>query len=154
MKMASFTVERFVNAPVERVWEELAHIPSIHVWNPGVKHSYATSDELTGLGAARHCDLGGSNYLKESVVEFEHEQRLTMRIDQTNLPFASADIRFTLRPEDGGTVVAVSPEYRLKLGPLGALLDAVYVRRTYTKGMGALLKGLKQHVEEKVGDPS
>jgi uncharacterized protein YndB with AHSA1/START domain len=146
--MASFTVERFINAPVRRVWEELAHIPSIHVWNPGVKHSYATGNEETGLGAARHCDLGGANYLKESVVTFEEQQRLTMRIDETNLPFTSADIRFTLRPQDDGTLVTVSPEYRLKFGPLGALLDAVYVRRTYTKGMGALLKGLKQHVEQ------
>ena len=121
------------------------------IWNPGVKHSYATGEEITGLGAARHCDVGGRNYLKESVVEFDHERVLTMRIDDTNLPFVAADIRFALRPQDTGTVVAVSPEYRLKFGPVGALLDAVYVRRTYTKGMGALLKGLKEHVESGVG---
>ena len=150
--MATFTIERFIKAPVERVWEELAHIPSIHVWNPGVKHSYATSDEITGLGASRHCDLGGRNYLKESVVEFEEGQALTMRVDETNLPMASVDIRFRLRPQDEGTMVTLSPKYRLKFGPLGSLLDAVYVRRTYTNGMVALLAGLKEHIESGTGE--
>ncbi len=147
--MATFTLERFIDAPVATVWEELAHIPSIHQWNPGVEHSYATSDAITGLGAARHCDLGGRNYLKESVVEFEEGKVLTVRVDETNLPLAAVDIRFTLRPKENGTLVTVSPDYRVKFGMMGALLDAVYVRRTYAKGMGALLRGLKDHVEAK-----
>ena len=70
-----------------------------------------------------------------------------MRVTGTNLPFKSADIRFTLAPEDGWTRVQVSPLYELKYGLLGRLLDKVYVRRSYEKGMVDLLQGLKEYVE-------
>lgn len=145
--MGSFTVQRHIEAPVGRVWEALAEIGSIHVWNPGVHNSYVTSCEPTGLGSSRHCDLGGRNYLKEEVVEFDDGKRLTMRIVETTLPFETADIRFHLLPDKGGTTVTVEPVYGLKFGPAGSLLDRLFVRRTYTKGMVALLGGLKDHVE-------
>ena len=146
--MTTFSKTTTINAPIEDVWAALAEVGDIHEWNPGVHHSYVTTEETAGLGAARHCDLGGRNYLKEEVVEFDEGQRITMRIVETNLPFETADIRFHLVDQGGATNVTVAPEYELKYGPLGSLLDAVYVRKTYEKGMAALLRGLKRHVEE------
>ncbi len=70
-----------------------------------------------------------------------------MRIVGTNLPLKTAEIRFALRPAGGGTIVTVSPTYRLKFGPLGPMLDLLFVRRTYVNGMQALLVGLKKHAE-------
>jgi uncharacterized protein YndB with AHSA1/START domain len=149
--MASFTTETKIEAPVEEVWNALADIGNIYRWNRGVVDSHLTSDEAAGIGAARYCDLGGNNYLDEQVVEWEHGERLTMRIVGTNLPFKTVDIRFRLRPnpdtDRGGTAVSVSPVYELKYGPMGKILDAVYVRGTYLKGMKALLRGLKDYVE-------
>ena len=145
--MHTFSRHIHIDAPPEVVWHTLADIGSIHVWNPGVRDSHATSEEPTGLGATRRCDLGGRTYLDERVVGWEPMRRLTMRIEDTNLPFAHADIRFTLEPEGKGTRVGVSPEYRLRYGPLGALTDRLFVRRTYARGMDALLAGLKAHVE-------
>ena len=74
-------------------------------------------------------------------------EQLTMRIVGTNMPFETADVRFYLRSDGNKTVVTVSPEYRLKYGPLGSLMDRFYVRGTYEKGMDSLLQGLKEHVE-------
>ena len=147
--MSSFTTEINIDAAADEVWEALADIGNIYAWNPGVAASHLTTDEATGIGAARYCDLGGKNYLDEQVVEWEDGERLTMRVTGTNLPFKTADIRFRLRPdpESGGTTVAVSPEYELKYGPIGALMDALVVRKTYLKGMQALLQGLKEYVE-------
>lgn len=145
--MASFKTETKINAPVEAVWKALANIENICRWNPGVIASHLTTDEVTGVGAGRYCDLGGNNYLDEQVVEWEDKQRLTMRITGTNLPFKTADICFTLRAEEDGTTVSVAPDYELKYGPLGKVVDAVYVRGAYVKGMNALLEGLKDYVE-------
>ena len=147
--MSSFATEIKIDAPVDVVWEVLADYGAIYRWNPGVVASHVTTEEGTGVGACRHCDLGGRNYLDEEVIEWENSQRLTVRIVGTNLPFKSADIRFTLRPESGGTVVTVAPLYELKFGLLGKLLDRLYVHRTYEKGMKALLAGLKDYVEGK-----
>ena len=139
-----------IDAPIQQVWTTLADIGSIHVWNPGVKDSELTSGFDSALGATRHCDLGGRNYLDEEVVAFVAGEALTMRITKTNLPFQRADIRFQLSAAGDATRVSVSPEYRLKFGPVGWLLDRLMIRRTYEKGMKALLGGLKQHVEAEV----
>lgn len=147
--MGSFTTETIIAAPVTEVWQALGEIGDIYRWNPGVKASHTTSAQEAGLGATRYCDLGGKNFLDEEVVLWQPNEKLTMRITGTNLPFATADIRFTLRPENEGTVVIVSPMYKLKYGVIGELLDRVYVRNSYQKGMEALLAGLKAHVEGK-----
>jgi uncharacterized protein YndB with AHSA1/START domain len=145
--MTTFSTSTTIAAPRDRVWAALADIGSIHVWNPGVAASHVTSKLESGLGAARYCDLGGRNYLHEEVVEFDEGERITMRIVESNLPFDHADIRFRLRPQGSATHVTVAPEYRLKFGPIGSLMDRVFVRRAYQKGMTALLRGLKRHVE-------
>ena len=145
--MGSFAIETKIEAPVTEVWQALGEIGDIYRWNPGVRASHTTSEQEAGLGATRFCDLGGKNFLDEEVVLWQPNEKLTMRITGTNLPFATADIRFTLRPENDTTVVTVSPLYKLKYGLLGELLDRVYVRKSYQKGMEALLAGLKAHVE-------
>lgn len=147
--MSSFAVETTIDAPIEKVWGALADIGTISRWNPGVVESHTTSDIEEGLGATRYCDLGGKNYLDEEVVTWKPNEQITMRITGTNMPFKTADIRFYLREEDDGkTAVTCSPDYILKYGPVGSLMDKLMVHNTYRKGMESLLRGLKQYVEE------
>ncbi len=146
--MASFETEIEIDAPVEEVWRALADIGDIYRWNPGVVKSHATTDKVTGIGAGRHCDLGGKNYLDEEVVEWENQKQLTMRIIGTNMPFKTADIRFVLRADnERSTVVSVSPEYTLKFGVLGKIMYILLVRLTDIKCMNNMLKGLKTFIE-------
>ena len=151
--MPTFSTSTTINASRQQVWAALADIGSIHVWNPGVKASHATSEQGSGLGATRHCDLGGRNFLDEQVVAFEAGEALTMRITKTNLPLRDVDIRFRLEPSGEATQVTVSPEYQVRFGPIGTVMDHLFIRRSYEKGMGALLRGLKHHVEAQT-DPA
>ncbi len=146
--MTTFSEQIGIRSDKSRVWGALADIGSIHRWNPGVADSRLTSEGEVGLGSERRCELGGKNYLDEKVVEWTHGETLTMRIIKTNLPFKSADIRFTLEQQGSQTLVTVSPAYILKFGFLGRLMDWVFVRWQYRKGMANLLKGLKQYVEQ------
>ena len=150
--MAEFIESIRIDAPIDRVWAVLADIGSIADWNPGVKESRQTTSGEVGTGAGRRCELGGRNYLDEEVVTFEPPDRITFRITATNLPFASADIRFELQAASNGTDVTVSPIYTLKMGAIGKLLDKLLVRSTYRKGMRDLLQGLKSHVESSSSD--
>lgn len=136
-----------VAAPVEAVWRVLAEIGEIHRWNPGVVESRLTTGQAEGLGAARYCDLGGGNYLVERVAAWEEGRALTMEVTETNLPLEDIFIRFHLEPSETGTRVTLSPVYKVRFGPLGRLLDAVYLRRAYARGMEALLAGLRADVE-------
>jgi hypothetical protein len=146
--MSIFKEQIEINAKAEHVWEVLANIGDIARWNPGVQKSWMTSEASEGLGASRRCELDGRNYLLEDVVEWNPPQSLTMRITETNMPFKRADIHFTLEVPGRSTVVTVSPDYELKFGFLGLILDSLFVRKTYAKGMRALLAGLKQQVEQ------
>ncbi len=147
--MSTFVEQISIAAPQHLVWKVLADIGSIHKWNPGVVDSHMTTVGEVGNGAGRRCELGGKIYLDERIVEWEPEKALTMRIVKTNLPFQVADIRFTLEEQGEQTLVTVAPQYRLKFGIVGALLDMVFVRAQYRKGMVNLLRGLKQYIEDK-----
>ena len=147
--MGEFEEQVMVSAPPEKVWDALADIGNIYLWNPGVVHSEQTTPGEVGVGACRHCNLGGRNYLDEEVVEFERPHKLTIRITDTNLPFQTADIRFSVEPQGDKTIVKVSPKYQLKFGWLGRVLDLVMVRSQYRKGMRGLLGGLKDYVEQR-----
>ena len=145
--MATFAVETIINMPVQEVWYALADIGNVHRWNPTVVESHLSGGQAEGVGACRTSDLGHNNYLDEQVVAWIVNEQLTMRMVDTNLAFKCADIRFTLIPERQITRVIVSPDYELKYGLLGRLLDALFVRRTYRKGVRSLLTGLKRYVE-------
>ncbi len=150
--MGSFSEQTIIDAPRERVWEVLAEIGAIERWNPGVKRSYATSPEPGGEGATRHCDLQRANgkpagHLEERAFDWRELEGFRIEITESSLPFRSAVVSFSLADAERGTRVTVSPDYSLRYGPLGSLLDIVAVRRQYAKGMRALLDGLKSYVE-------
>jgi uncharacterized protein YndB with AHSA1/START domain len=157
--MVGFTETIEIEAPRERVWEVLADIGSIQRWNPGVKASRATSDASGGEGATRHCDLqrpGGKDvgYLEERAFDWCDGAGYRIEITDSNLPFRRAVVSFDVAETPSGTQVDVSPEYELRFGPAGRLLDRVAVRRQYRRGMAGMLAGLKHYVEtgEKIGD--
>lgn len=142
--MTAFVTDVHVRASPGTVWQVLADIGAIDRWNPGLVVSDLTTSWGRGIRAARQCELGDANFLEEEVSEWRPGRRLTMRVMRTNFPFHRAKIQFRLKPEAEGTRVEVSPSYRLKYGLLGELLDCLYVRRSYRRGMEALLQGLKE----------
>lgn len=147
--MSTFTERTTIDAPREEVWAALADIGTIATWNPGLIGSHRTND-IDGVGGARHCDISTRHSLTEHVIEFEPGTAITFRITESTLPFKTADIAFTLTDSRIGarTEVTSRPTYTLAYGPIGQLLDTVAVRRRYRAGMRELLDGLKHHLEQ------
>jgi len=157
--MAHFSTQIRINAPTHTVWEVLADIGGIYKWNPGVAHSYSTSEEISGEGASRHCDLqtpGGKSfgYLEELAFDWREGEGYKIDIYESNLPIKSNVIEFAAKADGDGTIVTLASDYALKYGLLGRLLNQIVVRRQFKKGMEELLSGLKYHIEtgELVGD--
>ena len=122
--MATFAAQARIQAPLEAVWDVLADTGVIHTWDPGVLDSRLASQAGEGVGASRHCDLGGRSYVDEDVVEWSPNEVVTFRTVRSNMPFARADIAFRLQPDGDGARVTVSPDYKMKFGPLGWMMDA------------------------------
>ena len=153
--MAHFSNQIRINATKEEVWEVLADFGGIYRWNPGVRHSYSTSESNHGLLATRHCELlKGDDYLDENILEWRDGESFKVNIYETNLPLHRNVVEFSIESDGGGTIVTVAPEYVLKFGLLGRLMNQIVVGRKFKEGMKDLLAGLKYHIEtgELVGD--
>lgn len=150
--MSKFTTQVKINAPKHEVWKVLADIGGIYKWNPGVAHSYSTSEENSGEGATRHCDLqttGGKSfgYLEERTVDWREGEGYKIDIYDSNLPIKSNVVEFTVKADEDGTIVSVSPEYAIKYGLLASLINRLFLQRKLQQAMEGLLAGLKYHVE-------
>ena len=153
--MGAFSTEIRINAPKEKVWGVLADLGGIYKWNPGVSHSRSTSEASGGEGATRHCDLANpKGYLEERAFDWREGEGFKIDIYESSFPIERNVVEFSLRADGDGTIVSVSPDYQLKFGPIGALIDKLVAGRQLRKGMENLLAGLKYHVEtgELVGD--
>jgi len=148
--VAKFAVESRIDVPKARVWEVLSNLGSIYKWNPGVTSSHSTSESGSGEGATRHCDISNGpikGYLEERALDWREGEGFKIDIYDTNLPLKSNVVEFSVRADGESTVVTVSPEYTIKFGIVGKLMDALMMRRQMRKGMEGLLAGLKYHVE-------
>lgn len=152
--MTEFSLTSTINAPKERVWDALRNFGDISIWNPGVLESHSTSETTGGLGAERRCDLGNGRWIEEEIIGWEDGKSLDINIVDSNVPLSRAVVSISAEAlDDATTRVDLSINYKLKFGPVGAVMDLVMGKRSYRKGMSDLLAGLKHYSEtgEEVG---
>lgn len=140
-----------VEAPPALVWAALARLDGLHELDPGVAASRLLGDARSGIGAARRCELQGGGWFEDRVTRWVPEHELELTLFDCTLPVARLRHAYVLTPEGGGTRVDQQQEYTLKHGPLGALLDRLFVRRKWDGGVKSFLAGLKRHVEAQSG---
>lgn len=142
----------YIEAPKERVWEALTRLDALHEYDPGIAKSVLCTDQRTGVGADRHCDIKAGGWFRERVTVWEPEKALELTLYECTLPVRRLRHHYALRREGGGTRVDQTQEYTLKYGPLGVALDAIVVRRKWNAGVKSFFAGLKEYIE--AGRPS
>lgn len=143
--MTKVTSEIRIDAPRNKVWNVLADLGSVSVWNPAIAGSYYTSDIEEGVDASRHCDFPDGGYVKESATEWTSGESYTLEIYEGTVPFASAFGSFVLADDGEGTHVDMAIEYDLKEG-ISIDPDKVQ-RQNRDELLPLILAGLKQYVE-------
>ena len=105
--MSNFSAHIKINAPKEQVWAVLSDLGSIYKWNPGVSHSYCTSDSSGGEGATRHCDIQTplKGYLEERAFDWREGESFKIDIYDTNFPLKRNIVQFSLRADGSDTIV-------------------------------------------------
>lgn len=154
--MTRFAFETVIDAPPHRVWEILADFGGVYRYNPSVSRSYLTAGPAGGPGSERHCDLtfAGAS-VDERIVEWRDGDGYALEIvDGANMPpFRGAPrAELAIRPDgEGRTHVRGTLTYRLRFGPMGALMDRLMVRRRLGPAFGGAVAGLRHHAE--TGEP-
>ncbi|NND04574.1 MAG: SRPBCC family protein [Acidimicrobiia bacterium] len=138
--MPEFTINRQIDAPVEKVWEVLHDFGDIQRWNPGVKTSALTSEGPVSEGATRSCGFAPFGSVNERVTAHQEHQRLTVHIYEAfKLPISSAVADFNIAADGDGTDLALHYSYEPNV--LGKLMKG-YTHKQMLKGIGGLAKSL------------
>ena len=147
--MSRLSYQINIDAGQEKVWKVLADFGGVYKYSPGVSSSHSTSSDKGGVGASRHCDLSPTGSIEERIIEWNEGQSYSLEIyDGKGVPpFKKSVATLAIAPNGHGTVVTATLDYSLKYGPLGALMEALVVKRFLQRGFQALLAGLKHHVE-------
>ncbi|MFO0565323.1 MAG: SRPBCC family protein [Polyangiaceae bacterium] len=138
-----------VDATPAQVWEALATLDALHEYDPGIAKSSLCGDKRCGLGADRHCDIEAGGWIRERVTVWEPARALEFTRYDCTLPVRHLRHHYELSAEHGGTRVDQTQEYTLEYGPLGAVLDALVVRRKWDAGVKGFFAGLERHVEDR-----
>jgi hypothetical protein len=143
------TIQHDVRAacPPERVWALLSDLEAVQRYNPGVRRAAIEGPQRSGVGARRSCELAPRGRVVERVTQWEPGRAVGLEVAESDWPIHFMRWVTRIEPIDGGTRLTQSLEYRVKLGPLGWLLDRVVMRRKLTATLDAVLASLVRHAE-------
>ena len=138
-----------IDAPAAQVWETLADFGKVATFSPTVKSSSLTSDQPGGLGATRECVLAPMGTIQERVTAWDEGRMLGIEIyDRKNVPgLRQADAIIEVEALGDKSKVTMNLDYEVGLGPIGAGMNAIALKRRFVKATAGLLAGLKHHVE-------
>lgn len=139
-----------IQAPRSAVWAALADFGGVSRMSGGVLRSHLTSDQATGCGTTRHCDLAmmGAT-VEERITAWSEGERMVIDIyDWTKMPLVtSMSASFGLADDGTGTKLVANMVYELGLGPIGWLADAMMMRAMMTRNWSQFVAGVRHHVE-------
>jgi hypothetical protein len=145
--MTTITHDLRASCPPGRLWELLSVIEAVATYNPGISAARLRSAKSGGLGAERECDLVPKGKVVERVIHWEDGKAVGLEIVESDWPITFMRWVTRIHPEGSGARVTQKLEYEVKFGPLGALLDALVMRRSIDKAVAAALDGMIRRAE-------
>lgn len=140
--MRNVQVERTLAVDRSSVWAVLADYPNIADWNHGLRNGHAIGDATEGVGAQRKTKLDPRGAMRETVVAWVPEEKMTIAIDQIEkMPVKQATMTFNLSGDEE-TVVRMSYEYEPSGGPLRSVFGPILDRQMH-KGFNGFIDYLE-----------
>lgn len=138
-----------IEAAPEQVWQVLADVENISLWSEAVVSAEICSQTQTGVGLERVCRLQNGITITERWTEWEKGRSFTY--EGFNLPLVkSAKNTWSLRGENGKTLLETQSEVVIKGGLLGRILEPL-MKIMASKMGGDALAAFKYLVEH--GEP-
>jgi len=152
MKSASRKLQ--ISAPKEKVWAVIADLGGVYQFHSGVTSSHYTSDEKSGVGASRVCELppdpNNPNSVKavaENATEWNEGESFTLDVKpkgEGDWSYKDFTGRLSLKEEGDGTMVTISANWELSDD---AKVDDAAAQAQIEMLERMVLIGLKQFVE-------
>ena len=133
--------------PPDRVWKLLADLEAVKRYNHTVKSVAIVGEQRDGVGARRSCELLPSGRVVERVTHWDNERALGLEIAESDWPVTFMRWVTRLAPDPKGTRITQDLEYRMKLGPIGWLLDKLVMRNKLRSTLDRVLAELVRQAE-------
>jgi NAD(P)-dependent dehydrogenase (short-subunit alcohol dehydrogenase family)/uncharacterized protein YndB with AHSA1/START domain len=144
--MQRLKTDLVIDAPRHMVWDALVDIEAVVTWNPGIDDVECISRMRSGVGATRRCYTHPTGWMTESVTAWVDRELIVFDIEDA-APLKNGTARYQLADERGGTRLAASFDYEVKLGPLGPVIDRLIVHKQLGTAWNGALEGLKDFTE-------
>ena len=138
-----------IQAGIDAVWNAVSDLEAVRHYNPMVASVRLVSAERTGVGAARRCELKPKGQVEERVWKWVPPRAIGLEVAASDWPIVFMRWETTLDPERESTLVRQRMEYRLRFGPVGAVLDALVMRRKLDSAIRDVFANLKRYVEDR-----
>lgn len=149
--MTSVSGSAHVDLPRSECWEKLRDLERAKHYVPGVSEAVITSEAREGVGASRVVTSSQAGRMDETVVAWEEQRGLSLRLHRGNdgppFPFRDATAHYTLSEDGEGTLVTNRMDYSVRGGLLGRFLDWLVVRRNLQQSMSNVALAVAEHWE-------
>ncbi|MEN9688317.1 MAG: hypothetical protein RI998_314 [Pseudomonadota bacterium] len=138
-----------INLPPAQVWAKLADFGNICHGHPGVKKSFVTSAQKTGVGATRHCDftmMGAS--AEERVVEWTEGQSITIEVYELHkMPgIDQLSLQLSIKPHARGSVMRGTMVYSMK-NAFFDVFNTLVMKKMNANLLDGIMAGHKKYME-------
>lgn len=145
--MTTIRHELHARCPPERVWMILADLEAVKRYNHTVKSVAIEGEQRVGVGARRTCELLPNGRVIERVTHWDSGNAVGLEVAESDWPIRSMRWVTRLAGDERGTRITQELEYRMKLGPVGWLLDRLVMKRKLTATLDRVLAELARQAE-------
>ncbi|MEO9943757.1 MAG: SRPBCC family protein [Paraglaciecola sp.] len=132
--MLKMKMSACINASPEDTWAFLADLDNISSWSEPVRSSECKGDRTKGVGTERTCRIGDNTVITERWISWKEGESYTY--EGFDLPLVkSAKNTWSLKAENGNTLLTTESEVVLKGGIFGRILEPLML--LISKKMGS-----------------
>lgn len=132
----------------QAVWDVMADFGNAAIWAPGMRRSGLWGNVKSGVGMHRIMRHKWGFIIEEVVTQWTEGAGYSFDLVKAPFPMCDARETWLLNDDDSQPVLSITVSYGMRLGFIGALLDAVLVRFVVAREMHLGICGLKHHVEK------
>lgn len=124
----------------EACWQRFLDLTRAKDYVPGLTDTVITTERKQGVGASRVVSHSQFGDMDETVVQWDEGIGMTIRLhkgDKPATPFKEAHFRYEFcdAAEPGQCEIHCSMTYTLPGGPIGRLVDALLLRRVFSRNV-------------------
>ena len=131
--MQSLEYQIKLQLSAEQAWQKLRDISRADQYVPGITSVELLTTAVEGVGASRRVHQGKTLALDETVTQWREGEGFTLRLHRGEKgpvpPLKEAWFEYGLAVIDGDTWLRNRMRYQVGLGPLGALLDRLVLKK-------------------------